>query len=63
MDKGRNGIILEVFILGDTRMIMRLKGRSMSCNQMVLSSSFMPRIGIKNSRDLINSGQKIVQYV
>ena len=40
-DKGRTGIMMEVFTLGDTRMAMRVKGRSMNCKQMELTHSSM----------------------
>ncbi len=41
MDKGRDGLIVEVYTSGDSRMTGGLKGRSMSCNQMALTHSSM----------------------
>jgi hypothetical protein len=44
MDKGRCGIQMEVYTLGDTRMATRLKGRSISCNRMALTHSSMSSV-------------------
>jgi hypothetical protein len=41
MDKGRSGIQMEVYTLGDTRMATGLKGTSISCNRMALTHSSM----------------------
>ena len=44
MDKGRDGMMMEVYSSGDTSITGGLKGRSMSCNQMALTHSSMSSI-------------------
>jgi hypothetical protein len=39
MDKGRSGMIMEAYTLGDSRKDNGLKGRSTSCKQMALTHS------------------------
>jgi hypothetical protein len=39
MDKGRSGIMMEVYSSGDTSITGGLKGRSMSCSQIALTHS------------------------
>jgi hypothetical protein len=41
MDKGRGGMMMEVYTLVDTRMVAGLKIRSISCNRMALTHSSM----------------------
>jgi hypothetical protein len=44
MDKGRIGMVMEEYTLGDTRIGIGLKGRSISCNRMALTHSSMSSI-------------------
>jgi hypothetical protein len=41
MDKGRSGMMMEVYTLGDTRITKGLKGRSMSCKEIAHTHSSM----------------------
>jgi hypothetical protein len=38
MDKGRAGVMMEIYTSGDGRMTAGLKGRSMSCKRMAVTS-------------------------
>ncbi len=44
MDKGRYGMMMEVYSSGDSRITGGLKGRSMSCIQMALTHSSMSSV-------------------
>jgi hypothetical protein len=50
MDKGRNGNGMEIFTLGDTRISPGLKERSISCNRMAFTHSFMSSMMKKRMR-------------
>jgi hypothetical protein len=51
MDKGRYGIMMEVYSLGHIKMIKRLKGRSMSCKEITLTHySVSSMKGMKRKR-------------
>jgi hypothetical protein len=42
-DKGRSGMVMEVYTLGDTRITIGLKGSCISCNRMALTHSLITR--------------------
>jgi hypothetical protein len=50
MDKGRSGMMMEVYTLGDSRIAKGLKERSISCNRMALTHSSMSSIMMMGMR-------------
>jgi hypothetical protein len=46
MDKGLDGRMMEEYILGDSRMAIELKGRSISCKKMAIIHYFMSSISL-----------------
>jgi hypothetical protein len=56
MGKGRSGMMMEIYILGDSRMATELKERCTSCNKMALTNFRMNEI----EKELISQGHKFV---